>query len=381
MTKNSKKNKVSVIEKKDTSLKKKWWNKKKVIAVSILGVALLAAIIFAAVTVATTALPISGTEEESRVVGSFGNYEVKYEELRYVTLINKRELDAEMGKYDTLSESKKAEYEKRLEEAVLEDIKNNYAVLLLCDEYGINTGSIVARFETQKKIQALVDDEFDGDVGKYKEWLKANGLTDGFLRFTYRVEYFEEKLYDYFVKNNVNIEYDNNDFDGFIEYVTSGEDWVRTIHSYYPKQWQYAPANYNAKTRAETAYAKIIAAEGNGDRYNAMKTEIGKAPMVKGYSVETEDGIYFTYGQMGEKYENTSYSLAEYGVSEVIETEDGYYIIMRLPIEKDYVAKHAAALLTQYRYAALKVSIDEKMADMEFSGNEYFDGISLVDIK
>ena len=381
MTKNSKKNKVSVIEKKDTSLKKKWWNKKKVIAVSILGVALLAAIIFAAVTVATTALPISGTEEESRVVGSFGNYEVKYEELRYVTLINKRELDAEMGKYDTLSESKKAEYEKRLEEAVLDDIKNNYAVLLLCDEYGINTGSIVARFETQKKIQALVDDEFDGDVGKYKEWLKANGLTDGFLRFTYRVEYFEEKLYDYFVKNNVNIEYDNTDFDGFIEYVTSGEDWVRTIHAYYPKQWQYAPANYNAKTRAETAYAKIIAAEGNGDRYNAMKTEIGKAPMVKGYSVETEDGIYFTYGQMGEKYENTSYSLAEYGVSEVIETEDGYYIIMRLPIEKDYVAKHAAALLTQYRYAALKVSIDEKMADMEFSGNEYFDGISLVDIK
>lgn len=377
----AKKNSVAVNEVKATANKKKWWNKKKVIAVSIIGVALLAAIIFASVIIATTAFPIGSTKEESRVVGTFGGYEVKYEELRYVTLVNKSELDSEMGKYETLSSAKKAEYEKLLRERVLEDIKNNYAILLLCDEYGIDTGSIVARLETQKMIQTLINDEFGGDISKYKEWLGKTGVTDSFLRFTYRVGYFEEKLYDHFVENKINIEYDDKNFEGFIDYVCENDDWARTIHAYYPKQWEYATAGYDAKARADAAYAKIMAAEGEEGRRAAMNSAIGSAPMINGFSIVNSDGVYFTHGQMGDVYEDAAFELDVNGISTVIETETGYYIIMRLPVEREYVDLHAAELLTQYRYAALKLKIDEKMADMSFDGNDYFDGLSLVDIK
>ena len=175
-------------------VKKNWWNKKKIIAVSIIGAALLAAIIFSVVVLATTVFPIASTEEESRVVGHFGDFEVKYEELRYVTLLNKRNLDVELGKYGELDAEGKQEYEKLLKERVYEDIKSNYVILTLCNEYGIRTDSLVLRMKVQEDIQSFVDDTFGGNASKYKEWLKEEGLTDTFLRFTFRVDYLEKEL-------------------------------------------------------------------------------------------------------------------------------------------------------------------------------------------
>ena len=234
----NKKNKLPVSAKKATD-KKSWWNKKKIIAVSVIGAAVLAAIVFISVILATTVFPIASSEEESRVVGHIGDYEVKYEELRYVVLLNQRNLDAELGKYDELSDADKEKYETLLEQRVLEDIKSNYVILTLCDKYGIKTDSFTLRMQVQEDIQAFVDDNFGGSISKYKAGLKENGLTDSVLRFTFRVSYLEVELQEYFVENKIDIEYDETTFPEFIEYVMESGDWARTIHAFYPALHPY----------------------------------------------------------------------------------------------------------------------------------------------
>ena len=259
----------AVVKSAEVGAKKKWWSKKKIIALSVIGAALLAALVFLGVVIATTVFPIRSSAEESRVVGAFGDYEVKYEELRYVTLLNKSVLDGEMGEYEKLDAEGKIEYERVLEERVLEDIKSNYVILTLCDKYGIEKDSLVLRMKVQEDIQSFVDETFDGKTSEYKKWLSENGLTDSFMRFTYRVNYLEIELQEYFVDNEINIEYDDKDFDGFIEYVLEGKDWARTIHAFYPKHYEYFDVT-KSESDAEAAYAKISAIKGDEERFEAM---------------------------------------------------------------------------------------------------------------
>ena len=402
-------------------VKKNWWNKKKIIAVSIIGAALLAAIIFSVVVLATTVFPIASTEEESRVVGHFGDFEVKYEELRYVTLLNKRNLDVELGKYGELDAEGKQEYEKLLKERVYEDIKSNYVILTLCNEYGIRTDSLVLRMKVQEDIQSFVDDTFGGNASKYKEWLKEEGLTDTFLRFTFRVDYLEKELQEHFVKNKIDIKYDETDLNGFVDYVMNGGDFVRTIHIFYPTKHPYTSEevrkafvsqmpqgeldddeyasmkhawlqklkedadNYNsisAFDRAVSASAELISVKNDEDRYNEIKKYIGKAPYIEEISIPSHvAGIYMTYGQMDKTYEDAAYGLEAYGVSGAVKTDDGYFVIMRLPLREEDVKDQAVELLAKYQYVPLKLREDEVRGEIKFEGNEYFDGISLIDIE
>ena len=120
------------------------WSKKKKIAAGIIGAAILSFVIFMIVVLVMQlggVHPIKSSEEEARVVGTYGDFEVKYEELKYVTLICKEELDSKYGSYDKLSAEDKEKYNTELEENVLEELKSNYVILTLCKEYGIDTDS------------------------------------------------------------------------------------------------------------------------------------------------------------------------------------------------------------------------------------------------
>ena len=402
--------------------KKNWWTKKKIIALSVLSVALVAAAVVIALMIGNAVRPIQSTEEEARVVGTVGSYEVRYEELRYLTLIHRESLDREIGKYDELDATAKAEYGRQLEERVMTDIKKNYAVLALCDKYGIDTDSSEVRSSVKSGMKEYVKENFDGSMKKYKQWLSENAQTDSLIRFNYKINVLENILLNYFVENGIDIEYDGRNVLEFIDYVMEGEDFVRTIHVFYPEEHPYATeeareafvnsqltqgdmsdaAFNNMKDAWKTqlreqaekyeakgalAYAEECAEElswaySDEDRFAAIKKKIGLAPYVGGFSIDSSNsGIYFTHGQMGDWYEDAAFSLAIYGSSEAILGEDGYYVIMRLPLEEEDVKSQLDTLLVQYQYAALKKHIDREREALSFVGNDYFGALNLTDIK
>lgn len=383
------------------------WTKKKIVAASIIGVAILSAIIFGIIVLVMNLgpiRPIKSTEEEARVVGTVGKYEVRYEELRYITLLHKATLDKKLGEYDTLNAEDRKEYEKQLRERVLEDLENNYVVLSLCEEYGIKTDTPYVDEQVQKSIESLVNSPkessgFEGDKEKYKSWLAENNLTDSFLRLIYKVDYLEGRLLEHFIENKIDIEYDSENKADFAKYIMSSDEWARTIHVYYPDKHPWTdPANvpqsilevdkdyidsviakYDAKASVDKAFASVTEASSDDGRFKAMKTAVGKTPVTE--LAVSGNGFYFTYGQMGEFYENTAFALDEYEVSEIFRYEGGYCFMMRLPLLEDDVKKHSDDLLSQYQYLALKKHLDAEREELSFAGNDYFAGLNLAEMK
>jgi len=379
---------ISTTENKNTK-----WTKQRKIAAGVIVAGIACTVVFAvimAVSYFNSVRPIKSTEEESRVVGECGGFEVKYEELRYVTLLYKQALDVRLGKYDTLDSAGKAEYEAQLEALVLDDLKSNYIILALCDEYGIKIDSRKVKNHVNDELEKFVEATFDGDMDEYKAWLANNNLTDSFVRLMYKVDYLESQLLDHFIENKIGIEYDEYSLEAFADHIMESEDWAKATYAYYPKSsvtTTYKGQVYtiwDAKKslpEAEAVSKALAEISSDSERFTYMtKSVIGKAPMVQGYSI-TGTGIYFTVGQMGEEFESATFALDLYGTSDVIELEDGYYVIMRLPLEEDEVKKQAAELLSHYRYGALKKCEDAKEAEISFIGNEYFDGLSLIDIE
>lgn len=372
-------NRPVIAEKKEN---KKSWSNKKTIAAVIIGVAIIAAIIFA-ILVAVFGLqrvkPIKSTKSEAAVVGECAGYEVKYEELRYVTLLCCAELDEKLGKYDELSAEERAQYENTLKELVVEKIKSNYIVLSLCDEYGIDVGSRKIDNQVQKDIEAFVDESFLGSFDSYKAAIKEMNLTDSLLRFTYKVDYLEELLLEKVVESTDLIKYDEDTIVDFTDYVMTGGDYVRTIHAYYPKRSAHVNTS-NSRQRAEATASALASIADDDERYLAMCSAIGEAPFVAGISM-TGNGIYFTYGQMGDAYESAAFALEEFGVSDVVETSDGYYVIMRLDLDEQTVKKKAREFLVQYKYVILNSLENAHAEQVTFTPNEYFSSISLIDIE
>ena len=369
-------------ESKKIEKKKFEWTKQKKIAATVIGVAFASAIVFGILVVAMRlggVRPIRRTEQEAVVVGECAGYEVRYDELRFITITCRSPLEAKYGKYDTLGEAEKSAFEAELEAKVLDTIENNYAVFALANEYEINTNSHDIEKKVQEKIELFVEQNYEGDFDLYKNALSEMGLSDAFFRLVQKVDCIEELLLEKLESEKIGVEYGVENITEFTDYVMTSGDYVRTIHVFYPKALQHIDTS-DSKQRAEDAAEMLKAIVGGEARYSAMRSAIGEAPFVPGISM-TSDGIYFTYGQMGDAYESAAFALDIYGVSDVVETADGYYVIMRLEPELETVRRKAGELLSQYQYAVIKKAIDGQKQKIEFAPNEAFDALSLVEIK
>lgn len=373
---------AKISNKKDEAGAKFVWTKKRKIAAGIIGAGVLSLIIFAIIIFVFDLGPLRETprsEEEARVVGECEGYEVYYDELRYITLLFREELDAKYGKYDTLSSEKKAEYEAELDLIVREEIKRNYVILSLCEKYGVDTDSSEARSYVKEAIEDLVDELESRD--KYAEWLKTNNLTDALVRFIYKTDYLEKALLEQLTRSGEVVEFTAANLDDFVSFVMEEEIYAKVIHVYYPREhFLYTDRGTSMEKEVSRALQKINSATSDSERYNAMKSLIGNAPYVQGYSVEGI-GSYITYGQMHEDFEKAAFELKDWECSDVIELEEGCYIIMRMPKVRDEVARKSYELVEYYRYAVLKQLKDAKQDDITFNGNDYFNGINLIDIK
>lgn len=386
----NKKNKKKKIYKPETKTQKakkekKQWTKKKKIALGIVLAGVLATVV-GLVLIFVFDLgpvrPIRSTKEEARVIGECAGYDVRYEELRYVVNIHKASLDKKYGdEYSKLSNEKKAEYEAELKKIVLNELENNYVVLSLCDKYGVDINSKAVKKHVNEAIEDLVKEL--GGKKEYKQWLAQNNLTDAFLRLTYKVDYLETELLEKLTNNGDQIKYNSENLDKFVDYVMDSEEYVKVIHIFYPKDERYYNFEKDPRdpqTRAKDSLNKLLAAEDDKERFSIMRSAIGAAPFVQGFSVTGND-YYITYGQMHEKYESAAFALEEYGVSEVVELDEGYYVLMRVPKVRDEVATRADELVTYYRYAVLKNIMDKQREAIAFSPNEYFNSLTLAEIK
>ncbi len=308
--------------------------------------------------------PIKGSDEDLTVVGTVRGHEVLYEELRYVTLLYRDQLEAQHGKGIWDDPATAEQYRGELEQLVARNITANYATLTLCSEVGITPD----RTEIQEAVAKYVDELVAeiGGRGEYKAALAEQNLTDHFLRFTIGVEYCQNELYYSYTQDLGLIETDE---EAIYDYIMDG-NFIRTVHVYIQND---AGDDIEAnRAAAEQVYARLE----NGEDINKM---IGSS-VNEDFDLTSTHGYYFTRGEMISAYEEAAFALEVGGFSQVVETPAGFYIIKRLELEPSYVMQNLPTLMKQYQYSQLNKFLDDRQAELTFEFNEYGDSLDLTTI-
>lgn len=376
MSENNKKKPMSREELKEIVKKRK---KKKIILVTCVTVAavIAATLIGLLIWQVARVKPIKRTDEQARVVGKVGDYDVYYDEFSYLVSIHRADLEYKYGVVDWDGNSDFANKCKEyVMEDVLEDIEKNYIVLTLCEQNGIDTDSREINREVNAQIKKVIKESFGGKKAAYKEWLADNNLSDAYYRLVWKVNLLEEDLLYKLAEDGSYIEYSTRNMPDFVEYAKENDDFMCTTHVYYPKWYKEYKrddngdvvsylANVSEKTSSLAQETAKALSEYSGDRirYAAMNSYIGScAYYVEDITMANTDAVYFTYGLMGDEYESAVAALGEYDASGVVETEDGYFVIMRLPKDESYIDKHAEDLLNKYQVAKLLL-LENKLSD------------------
>ncbi len=305
-----------------------------------------------------SARPIESSEDELRVVGSVGEYEVLYEELRFLVLTYKKTMTETYGE-DFFEDTKNREAAR---EYIFDTIKYNYAVLQMCRDVGIEYDEPVILEAVQNKVEERVNEL--GSRKKYKKYLEENYLTDNLFRFNISVDIIQNELM-YVYTNDLLLIEKNDD----VIYDIIKDEFIRTQHIYISKA--------NGKTEAENkaaidaAYAELL----DGADFMSVALKYGEDPELK------TEGFYILEGYMSESYEKAAFSLKLDEFTEIIEDEGGFYIIKRLEQDPLYVMINFETLAERYKYYTFIEMINDTQKMLEFVPNEYFGSIDLLEIE
>ena len=99
-----------------------------------LTVALLAGVLSSCSMMKTN--PMTSTDLDKTIVGTVGDYEVRYDELSYIAYEFRDSMEKKYGEGIWNDPESAEKYRAELEENVFEAIKSNYAVLALCAQNG-----------------------------------------------------------------------------------------------------------------------------------------------------------------------------------------------------------------------------------------------------
>lgn len=302
--------------------------------------------------------PIESSEDELRVVGQVGEYDVLYEELRFLVLNYKKTITEAYGE-DFFDDPQNVE---AVEKYIFENITYNYAVFKMCLDVGIEHNEPIILDAVQKKVEETVSKV--GGRRKYKKYLQENYLTDQIFRLNIAVDVLQNELMYVYTNDLMIIEKDDDAIYDIIR-----DEFIRTQHIYISK------SNGNSDTenraRIEAAYSELL----NGADFMAVAGEYGEDSELK------EEGFYILKGYMSEKYEESAFSLKRDEFSGIIEDEGGFYIIKRLEQEPLYVMLNFEMLAERYKYYTFIELINDTQRSLEFVPNEYFYSIDLLDIE
>lgn len=305
----------------------------------------------------------------SRVVATVGDVEILYEELYFMAMNYIDELKETHGENALQDEAVRAQ----LEEFVWGSfVSRETALISLGYEYDLDVfeGDIAA--SVQQEIEDMLENNFNGDRKAYVEALASQYMTDHYLRRFFAVE--EELANAIVLEMLYRGEVQSSDAE--VLETLRGESFVRTVHVFIDKT-NAAYTKEQHRAHAAEVQASVAAATTDAARFEAMNDAIG-GKYNHDFSDPLGKGYYFTYGEMDKAYEDAAFALDEYGVSDVVETDDGFFIIMRLPKDEDYITSNFEMLKSKSYFVALNQKVDQKLSAMTLTKTKFGASLDLT---
>lgn len=302
--------------------------------------------------------PLYAGKQATKSVGTVGEYDVPYEELYFLASSYKTE--------EMTSEE--------LWELIGENIITSYAILTLCERYGLEIDSKELDEAVQSSIDDIIEEDFGGDRGDYIDALEQTCLTDHYVRFIMKTEI----LYGSLSTALASASEIETDEDAVVEYIE--KNFVRT--------WHFMIAD----NEGDDASVNIANAQAALDALRAGETTMYK--LIGSAQNEdlliTLDGYSFSRGSMEQAYEDAAFALEVGEYSEVItakgelasgEYTDCHYVIQRLSLDSDYIKEHYSELYETYASSITAQKLDEVKRELVFTPNSYASSLDVTSLK
>ena len=286
-----------------------------------------------------------------KVVGSCGDYEILYEELRYETLLYRKD-------HPDCTEDE-------LQAAVKQALCESYAIPLLCAEYLPGLG--LDSSELNKPVDAAVKQAINdlGSKSAFKDFLKENNLTKHLLRRQLAIVQLQMELEEAIFGDDPVLANENT----LLKWLDDG-NFVRVRKIYFPLTDENG---VSLREDAETFYWKLQ----NGK----TPEDLTSKPYASSAEYRAPEYVYRDLDDSD--ISNAALSLEEIGdISDLIEAEDGYYIAIRVEDERETMATlQLASALGKYRTNRLNELIEEATATLTVAWNDYGSELKLTEIK
>ena len=308
----------------------------------------------------------SQKKREQAVIGTCAGREVLYEELRYVTLTYKDIFAATYGE-DIWNDPETAEkYRAELEETVWSMMLNNYAVIKACTFYmtedAIDDPMIEEGVDEQMKE---VIEQYDSKK-LFKKELENLHMTENLLRFVLQVTLLENELL-YVLTDDFSLIID--DLEEFSEWLDEG-NFVYVQHIFISNDPGDDPEENRAL--AEDIRQRVLSGEEFtdfvGNKVNEDLSTLAPYFLVRDVYVEEMEDAAFSLRKVGD-------------ISDVIETADGYYLMMRMEYEEPTLLMQLEELLNSYQWARLEAEIETFREGLTIELNEYGKSLDLLTIE
>lgn len=337
----------------------------------ILAFLLAAMLLLVSLTSCAAASPVYASPRATRVVATVGDVEILYEELYFITMRYIGELKLAYGENALDDEARRNELNAFVWASLL---SRETALISLGYEYGMDVHKGDIADSVQEIMDSVIEKNFGGDRKAYIEDLAKTYMTDHYARKYFGVENY--------LANSIVVEMAKRGElvtdEAAILATLNSDKFIRTMHVFISNtNGMYTDAENRA--HAAEIQAAIAACSDNDVRYEAICDAIG-GKYNNDFGDPLANGYYFTHGEMDEAYENAAFALAEYGVSDVVETDEGYYIIMRLPKDATYIDEHFETLRDKSYFVTLNQKVDEKLAAMTLSKTNFGKKLDLANL-
>ena len=295
---------------------------------------------------------IKSTKQEARVVGTCAGYDVRYEELRYLALTHAAEMKQEYGE-DIFVSAEADAYEEELQTRVARSLCQTYAILDICEDAGVKRSAKKTKNEVDEDIEATV--AALGGMEAYEAYLAETYMTDAVNRLYTAIVSCQYRYYD-------EVAFDELEKEAY-DAVLASEGFVR-VKSIFVRNDAGEDVEKN-RADAEYVRAEIIGGK-------PLESFIGSK-----YNQDLSDcDYYFPKGYMDDAYEQLAFSLEIGEVGQVLETDEGFYVIQRYAPEEAYFETHMETLIDMYIVGKMNLSFEAHAGTLSFDKNEY--GMSLV---
>lgn len=316
--------------------------------------------------------------KNKKSIGTCGEYEIPYEQLRFVTMTYKMDLDERYGDGDDTNGTiwddpvTAEKYRAELETLVWNTMRENYALLQACSEHGIGRDMLES-----KEIKKICKDNLNALMAEYaskKEFkadLKERYATENLFLFYFALDEMKYQLHDAMQKEGA-----------FFTDEESFEAWLTDGNCAYVQHFLLTHESDEEKEEnriiLENAREKLIEGEWTlTDCINKVNDDLSNvAPYFLVRNIHKDALV------------DTAVSLESAGdVSEIVEIEGALYVFVRVAeteIEgpdgtlQTSLSVQLTNLLSNYQWAIVGDAVERASQNVKIELNDFGKGIDLV---